>query len=315
MFIYLYVFAIFFPGIALYGFVVSFFNKCKDRLSACHAHIGNFSLAHSILEQKCAQLDTIKAVTYCNAIVDRSGLPRDPGAKHHWGEPFSIYTSPGGRKFHLQYGCCGATHVRHLYTLPTDELDEAKFCSKCRKNLHPNLIPFLRLYRECRYYLRKENTACTLLKHQITKCEKGLMRILYRRKLTSIKSDYKDMLSQRETMQDKLRIHFRKGYFALKGAEFYRVCYSKRPGAGTNPNPPFIVALIPVADSHPTDGKTYRILRFGFPGGGYILYGKDITIARGIECELLGISETEKSKHYLYLAKDSYNLLPPPSTQ
>lgn len=310
MFTYLYVCAIFFPIIVLYCSVVSFFDKCKAKLTSCYTHMGDFSLAHFALERTCAKLEEIKAIAKYNAIVGRNGLPCVFGAKRDWGEPFSVYTAPGGRKFHLKYGCCGATHVQHLYSLRTNQLEEEKFCSKCNHNLHPNLLPFLRLYHDCKYYLRKENTACNLLKCQIPKCEKGLMRILYRREVKRIKSEYQKMLSDKENMQNKLCIHLRKGYLGLRGAEFYRVCYAKHPRAGTNPNAPFIAALKPVSKENHADGKTYQILRLGFPGGGYILYENDTFITSGKESKLLGVNKEEKDIHYVYLPVDSVNLLP-----
>ena len=311
MLIYLYVCAAFFPPIMLICFIVSFLDKSKARLSTCYTYIGNFSSAHFILVQNRTQLESIKAVTRCNAIVGRNALPYVDGAVHDWGEPFSVYTSPGGRKLHLRYGCCGATHAQHLYALRTNQLYEEKFCSRCNKNLHPDLLPFLRLYHECKYQLRKESTACNLLKRQISECDKGIMRIIHFHEIKRIKSEYQKMLSDKKAMQDELCIHFRKGYLGLRGAEFYRVCHAKHPGTGTNPNAPFIAALRPVPNENPGDGKTYQILRLGFPGGGYILYDEGAYITTGKEIRLLGVNKEGKDSHYVYLPVDSLNLLRP----
>ncbi len=295
----------------LIGVFDSFFNKCKDKLSLCYTHMGDFSLAHYMLEQKCKELDAIKAVTRCNAIVGRNGLPYVDDAVHDWGEPFSVYSSPGGRKLHLRYGCCGATHAQHLYTLHTNQLYEEKFCSKCKQSLHPDLLPFLRLYRECKHYLRKENKACNLLKCQIPECQKGLMRILYWKEIRRIKREYQRMLNDKEAMINKVSIYLRKGYLGLRGAKFYRVCYSKHPGTGTSPDAPFIAAVKPFSGKAVTPERKFQILRLGFPGGGYILYEDDTFITAGEECRLLGVDKSEKDAHFVYLSSKSLNLLPP----
>lgn len=291
-------------------YIVDSFREKTEKLSACCTYIDTFSSAHSVLEEKYALLKRMKSIVKEDVVVGRDGLPRLLSPERDWGFPFTVYKTPTGRKLHTLYGCNGAHEARHLYTLKAEELSEENFCSRCRHLLPGKILSFLMLYRECELHLGRMGFACRFLEKSILQCDKGIMRLWRYCKIKKYKKELLHMRTEKDAMQSKLSIMFRKGYLGLEGAEFYRVCFSHTSPAGTNPEAPFIAALRPVPKVGEPVGTSYHILRLGFPKGGFVVYDNNTPLIRGKEHKLLGFEKEEKYAHYVYLAEDSLNLLP-----
>ena len=106
--------------------------------------------------------------------IGADGFPKEKDHRS-WGETFTVYKTPRGKRIHTKKGCCSAYIPQNIFKYMRYGDIKSVICSKCGNNYTPPDLSWytsFRKYEDNKKKFKQLNTECLQLREKLTKCHK-----------------------------------------------------------------------------------------------------------------------------------------------
>ena len=111
-------------------FCLKRYNNEKENIKKAKSAVEKLDYLLESIARIPKELSTLKSTVPSIYEIGKDGLPKDKTSAG-WGHSFTVYKTQNGKKLHPQYGCCYATHKKHIYNYYPRLKTEPLLCCRC----------------------------------------------------------------------------------------------------------------------------------------------------------------------------------------